>query len=71
MRFKSKSTEASKVSSECMSLNHFDIPQLFFTPLVPVEEYWLVIQWVSRLPIGQQGNSLKQSYLNEFLVQIH
>ena len=54
-----------------MSFNYFGIPQLVFTPLVPMEDYFLVIQWVSRLPIGQQGNSLKQSYLNEFLVQIH
>ena len=71
MRFKSKSTEASKVPSEYMSLNHFDIPQLFFTPLVPIEDYFLVIQWVSRLTIGQVGKLLKQSYLDEFLVQIH
>ena len=54
-----------------MSLNQFDIPQLFFTPLVPVEDYSLVIQWVSRLTIGQVGKLLKQPYLNEFLVQIH
>ena len=38
---------------EYISLDHFDIPQLLFTPLVLVEEYWLMIQWVSRLPIGQ------------------
>ena len=65
MSFKSKSTEASKKSLEYMSLNHFDIPQLFFTPLVPVEDYSLVIQGVSRLPIEQQGKLLKQPYLNE------
>ena len=35
-----------------MSLNYFDIPQMHFTPLVPVEDYFLAIQWVSRLPNG-------------------
>ena len=68
MRFKSKSTEASKKSLEYMFLNYFDIHQLFFTQLVPVEDYFLVIQWVSSLPIGHQGKLPKQSYVNEILV---
>ena len=53
MSFKSKSLEASKKTLEYMSLNYLKIPQLFFTQLVPVENYFLVIKWVSRLLTGQ------------------
>ena len=42
-----------KEYTNAVFLNHFDIPQLFFTQLVPVEDYFLVIQWVSRLLTGQ------------------